>query len=81
MTLNRVMSLEEVVRSIRRKRCESQSLEVRVASQGTRKVYDSMSSFSNHNEGGIIVFGLDESLGFEVVGVQVSQELEKAVTA
>ena len=75
------LSLEEVVRSIQRKGCEGQSIEVKAASQGTPKVYDSLSSFSNQNEGGIIVFGLDESLGFEVVGVHDAQELEKAVTA
>lgn len=44
-------------------------------------MYDWLSSFPNQNDGGIIVFGLDESLGFEVVGVHDAQELKKAVTA
>lgn len=69
------------MRSIQHKGCEGQSIEAKAADQGPPKVYDWLSSFPNQNDGGIIVFGLGESLGFEVVGVHDAQELEKAVTA
>lgn len=39
-----------------------------------------MSSFSNQDEGGIIVFGLDEREGFAIKGVYDVQDLQKKVT-
>ena len=56
--------LEQLVRSTVKNRCETQTLEVKAAAQDAPKVYDSLSSFSNQNEGGIIVFGIDEQAGF-----------------
>ncbi|BDR53953.1 hypothetical protein KIMH_00640 [Bombiscardovia apis] len=73
-------SLEDLVRQIQRKQCEDQTVEVKAAGQGTPKVYDSLSSFSNQNEGGFIVFGLDERLAFAVTGVFDAQKLQKAIT-
>ncbi|MCI1674518.1 MAG: putative DNA binding domain-containing protein [Bifidobacterium tibiigranuli] len=69
--------LEELVRSIIRSRCETQTLEIKAAKDGAPHVYDSLSSFSNQNDGGIILFGIDESEGFEVCGVYDAQDLQK----
>ena len=56
------LSLEEVVRSIQHKGCESQSIEAKAASQGPPTVYDWLSSLFGKDEGGIAVCGLDENL-------------------
>lgn len=71
--------LEQLVRSTVKNRCETQTLEVKAAAQGAPKVYDSLSSFSNQNEGGIIVFGIDEQAGFSVCGVYNAQDLQKKI--
>ena len=61
-------ALIDPVQRIRRDQCESPTIEVKAASQGTpRKLYDTLSGFSNQDEGGIIIFGLDEKNGFEAV--------------
>lgn len=39
-----------------------------------------ISSFSNQDEGGIIIFGLDEKTGFAVRGVYDAQNLQKKIT-
>lgn len=45
-----------------------------------KRLYDTLSGFSNQDEGGIIVFGLDETQGFKPVGVYDLQDLQKKVT-
>lgn len=60
-------------------RCESHTVEVKAARQGAPRLYDTLSSFSNQEEGGAIVFGVDESSGYEVCGVYDAQLLQKAI--
>ncbi|NEG54842.1 ATP-binding protein [Bifidobacterium platyrrhinorum] len=60
-------------------RYETQTLEVKAAAEGTPRVYDTLSSFSNQNEGGIILFGIDEHTDFSVCGVYDAQDLQKKV--
>lgn len=44
-----------------------------------KRLYDTLSSFSNQDEGGIIAFGIDENADFTVVGVYDAQDLQKRV--
>ena len=62
-------------------KAESQTLEVKAAHGGCpKRLYDTLSSFSNQDGGGILLFGLDEKRDFEVVGVYDLQDLQKKVT-
>ncbi len=62
-------------------KAESQGVEVKAAHDGyPKRLYDTLSAFSNQDGGGIIVFGLDERQGFAVVGVYDIQDLQKKVT-
>lgn len=73
--------LRELVKRIRKQKAEGQTLEVKAAHvECPKRLYDTLSSFSNQDSGGIIVFGLDESKDFESVGVYDLQELQKSVT-
>lgn len=45
-----------------------------------KRLYDTLSSFSNQDSGGVLLFGIDEKAGFQVVGVQDLQDLQKKVT-
>ncbi|MGN0874673.1 MAG: RNA-binding domain-containing protein, partial [Akkermansia sp.] len=67
-----------LIETIRRRGCEGQTTEVKAAAKGCpEKLYDTMSSFSNQDDGGVFVFGLDETQHFEAVGVYNAQDLQK----
>ena len=70
-----------LIKKIQEIKAESQTVEVKSAYNGCpKRLYDTLSSFSNQDGGGIIVFGLDEKQGFEAVGVYDLQDLQKSVT-
>ena len=70
-----------LIEKIQEIKAESQTVEVKSAHNGCpKRLYDTLSSFSNQDGGGIIVFGLDEKQGFEAVGVYDLQDLQKSVT-
>lgn len=80
------MTVEELiglVEKIQKFETEFQTIEVKKAHGGCpEKLYDTLSSFSNQNEGGIIVFGLDENnqeQRFKCVGVYDANDLQKQV--
>ncbi len=70
-----------LIKKIQEIKTESQNIEVKSAHNGySKRLYDTLSSFSNQDGGGIIIFGLDEKQGFEAVGVYDLQDLQKSVT-
>ncbi len=72
--------LKELIEQIIKRGCEEQTTEVKAAHKGcSEKLYDTISSFSNQNSGGVFVFGLDEKKGFAKVGVYDAQDLQKKV--
>lgn len=72
--------LVQLVKKIISQKCEKQHIELKKASGGTpSRLYDTLSSFSNQNGGGIIIFGIDEDAGYKVVGVHDAQDLQKKV--
>ncbi|MGN0820961.1 MAG: RNA-binding domain-containing protein [Akkermansia sp.] len=69
-----------LIETIQRRGYEGQTTEVKAAAKGCpEKLYDTMSSFSNQDDGGVFVFGLDETQHFEAVGVYNAQDLQKRV--
>ena len=72
--------LRELVETIRRTKAEGQRLEIKAARKGCpEKLYGTLSSFSNQDSGGVIVFGVDEQAGYSVVGVYDAQDLQHRV--
>lgn len=62
-------------------KAETQILEIKAAHEGCpKRLYDTLSSFSNQDGGGVILFGLDETKKFACVGVYDLQDLQKKVT-
>ncbi len=60
---------------------ETQTVEVKAAHLGCpKRLYDTLSSFSNQDGGGVILFGIDEDSGFTPVGVYDLNDLQKKVT-
>lgn len=73
--------LQELVRSVLARRCESQNVECKTAAKGTpEKLYDTMSGFANQTGGGVILFGVQEKPEFAVTGVYDGQDLQVRVT-
>lgn len=73
--------LIELANKIQHNQAEEQTIEVKTAHVDCpKKLYDTLSSFSNQDTGGILVFGLDEKQNFQAVGVYDAQDLQKKVT-
>lgn len=61
-------------------KCETQTLELKSAQQRCpKRLYDSLSSFSNQDEGGMIIFGIDEKQDYKEVGVYAPQDIQKKI--
>ena len=77
------MTIEEfeiILNRIQQQKTETQTLEVKSAADGCpKKLFDTLSSFSNQDDGGVIVFGVDENQNFREVGVYDPQDLQKQV--
>lgn len=73
-------NLRDLVDDIVQRKYESQNIELKKAKDGVpKRLYDTLSSFSNQNGGGIIVFGIDEVNDYDIVGVCDVQLLQKKV--
>ena len=74
--------LQEMVKNVQKSHFESQSLELKAAREGCpKRLYDTLSSFSNQDGGGIILFGVDEASGYTPVGVYDAQDIQKKINA
>lgn len=77
------MTSEELLQQlkyIQNIKCETQTLELKSAEKGCpTRLYDSLSSFSNQDSGGVIVFGVDEAQGYREVGVYDAQDIQKKI--
>lgn len=72
--------LQEKINEIQNMKCESQVLEVKAAHEGCpKRLYDTLSSFSNQDGGGIILFGIDEEKDYSAVGVYDAQDIQKKI--
>ena len=72
------MEFKALLLKIQQRQCEEQTVEVKAAHRGCpERLYDTLSSFSNQDDGGVIVFGLDERQNFSKVGVYDAQDLQK----
>ncbi|MDR2546293.1 MAG: putative DNA binding domain-containing protein [Lachnospiraceae bacterium] len=72
--------LVSLVEFVKRHKYESQTLEVKAAQAGCpTRLFPTLSSFSNQDDGGTILLGMDENNGFEIVGVYDPQDLQKRV--
>lgn len=72
--------LLHLIAQVQQRKCEEQTLEIKAAHTGCpEKLYDTISAFSNQDEGGTILFGIDEKQGYKKVGVYDAQDLQKHV--
>ena len=77
------MTTEELldkIREIQVIKSKSKVLEIKAARQGCpQRLYDTLSSFSNQDDGGIIIFGVDEEDNYKECGVYDPQDIQKKI--
>lgn len=74
-------TLKKLINDVITKKAESQTIEIKSAEHGCpTHLFDTLSSFSNQDDGGIIIFGIDEKDNFAIKGVYDAQDLQKKVT-
>ncbi|MBQ3894697.1 MAG: putative DNA binding domain-containing protein, partial [Clostridia bacterium] len=62
--------LINLVDKIRKRKTEFQTIELKAAEKGfPTRIYDTLSAFSNQDDGGVIIFGISERQGYSIVGV------------
>lgn len=71
--------LIKLVEEVQVTKSESNYIEVKSAKNGCPKIFDTLSSFSNQSEGGIILFGIDEGDDYKVCGVYDAADLQKKI--
>lgn len=75
-----LQELKNLIESVQKLKCESQTLEIKSAHQGCpERLYDTLSAFSNQDDGGILLFGVDEKNNYALCGVYDPQDLQKKV--
>ena len=74
--------LNEKLNELQKQKCESQTLELKKAqAECPKRLYDTLSAFANQDEGGIIIFGIDEKNGYAETGVYDPQDLQQKINA
>ena len=72
--------LYETLLTIQKMRYETQTLALKSAEYGCpKRLYDTLSSFSNQDDGGMIVFGIDEEKNYKETGVYDAQDIQKKI--
>ena len=72
--------LRALVQDIQHQRTEKQTVELKAGNGGfPRKIYDTLSSFSNQDSGGILIFGITDKPRYEVVGVYDAEDTQKKI--
>lgn len=73
--------LRDLVNNIKKIKSESNNLELKAALKGCpERLYDTLSSFSNQDSGGTIIFGINEKNNYSISGVYDANDLIKKVT-
>lgn len=75
-----IQEFEELLLEIQKNKFETRTLELKAAKEGCpKRLYDSLSSFSNQDDGGIIVFGIDEKNDYDECGVYDVNDIQKQI--
>ena len=76
-----LQELKKLVAELQAIQSESDTVEVKTARGGTpKRLYEALSAFANRTGGGIILFGIDESKDFKIVGVGDAHRLQEEIT-
>lgn len=75
-----VEALKELVTEISRQKSERQNVELKSCNGGfPKRIYDTLSSFSNQDDGGVMIFGMRDKPTYEICGVYDPEEVQKKI--
>ncbi|MBM4308654.1 MAG: ATP-binding protein [Deltaproteobacteria bacterium] len=73
--------LFELIAEVQQHQSELDDVEVKSARGGTpKRLFESLSAFANRSGGGVMLFGVDEKQGFNVVGVGNADQLQRKIS-
>lgn len=72
--------LKKIVEEVCLQKSESNHIEIKKSAGGCPRLFDTLSSFSNQKDGGIILFGIDEENDFKICGVYNVADLIKKIS-
>lgn len=76
-----IEELKRLISEIKEFKAESQTIELKSAKDGCpTRLYSTLSSFSNQDEGGVLIFGINEEENYKITGVYDAQDLQKKIT-
>lgn len=75
-----IEELKSLVSEVQRQKTERQTVELKTAHGGfPKKIYDTLSSFSNQNDGGVIIFGMADKPDYTIEGVYDPEDVQKKI--
>lgn len=75
-----IEALKELISEVRNLKSERQNVELKSCLGGfPKRIYDSLSSFSNQDGGGIIIFGVNDKPHFDICGVYDVEAVQKRI--
>jgi ATP-dependent DNA helicase RecG len=73
--------LRQFIADVQKHQSEFANVEVKAARGGMpRRLQEPLSAIANRTDGGVLLFGLDESRDFSIVGVGDAQRLQEEIT-
>ncbi len=73
-------ALKSLIADIQKQKTEQQTVELKETHGGfPKRIYDTISSFSNQDSGGIIIFGMSDKPNYEIVGVYDAEDTQKKI--
>ena len=73
--------LRQLIADVQRRQSKLDNVEVKAVRGGTpKRLYEPLSAFANRTGGGVLLFGLDESKDFSIVGVSDVQRPQEEIT-
>ena len=75
-----IEALKELVNEVQRQKSERQNIELKSCNGGfPKRIYDTLSSFSNQDSGGVIIFGMTDKPSYEICGVYDPEDVQKKI--
>ena len=71
--------LISIIKEVQNLKVEKQIWELKAAKGGFPKIFDTLSSFSNQDSGGVIIFGVTDKPFYQIVGVYDAEDVQKKI--
>ena len=72
--------LKDLIEKVKKSKAEFQTVELKKCKREVpERIFDTLSSFSNQDDGGIITFGIDENSNYGITSIDDVQQLPKKV--